>query len=139
MPLKIYLKIYGLRDVDDLKLVESNLKSQDGIRTIKFFPLDGYSGVKMEIDDSLTKEQVFDIIKISGDFKIEDLTEPKKKQAIVLNSKSETKMINHEPDKDKLKDQTVDSKIYFFGGLLIGFSAVSLIINLILGYLLITK
>lgn len=134
MPTKLYLKIYGLNDVSDLKLVEGNLKSQDGIKTIKFFPLDGYSGVKMETDSSITKQQVLDIIKISGDFKIEDLTEPKIKEELAPSTK-----IKSENDHVNRLDTAFDTKVYFFGGLLISFSIISLIINIVFGYLLFSK
>lgn len=134
---KLNLKIFGVTDSSELKLMSDNLKSQSGVASTKFFPSGQYVGVKVEFNDGLiSKQQIFEIIKIGGDnLRVEELG---------VNTYSQTENMSGQTKTSEtvaqISNSQIDkSKMYFFGGLLIGFSTVSLIINLIFGYLLFVK
>ena len=119
MHTKLNLKIHGAAAADR-ELLADNLKSQDGIKSFKIFSGRGYVGVTMDIDiHKISKQQVFDIIKISGDFKVEESDEMEGKNSV------ETLSTNSQP-----------TKTAFALGLLAGLTAISLAGNIILGYIL---
>lgn len=131
---KLNFKIYGAANCGDLDLIENNLKSQDGIRAVKVFSAKGFTEVKMEIDDAkITREQVFDIIKIGGDLRIVEQggakstirTEAQKMNVpqIVRSSGWFEKFLSENP-----------SKAFFVLGLLVSLFIMSLIANILFGF-----
>lgn len=75
--IKLYLKIHSVFDHSDLKLIENNLRSQDGVKWVKILQTSNSTDLKLEIDEKfITKQQVMEIIKFSGDFKIEEYSSP---------------------------------------------------------------
>lgn len=135
---KLTLKINGINDSDDLKLIENNLKSQPGIKFAKVTPLfKGYAGIKMEFEDEkITKQQIIEIIKISGDFKIEEQEE------IVKDKKdAEPTRTNFQPAAassvlEQVFAQNYPPRTFFILGVTAIFFVISLILNILFGYLL---
>lgn len=116
MPTKLNLKIYGATDAADRELLKNNLKAQDGIKSLRLVPSKGHTGVKMDIDShKISIQQIFDIIKIGGDFKIEEQDEIEDEASVG-------------------KDNANSSKIAFALGLLVSLMVISLAANIFLGY-----
>lgn len=133
---KINFKVYGVNDSNDLKIIEENLKSQDGIKNIKLVQLQKYTEIKLDIEENkINKQQVVDVIKLSGDFRVEELSEDK---AMEVTDKPKTTAVHTATNLNSTNLAIVEnpSKTFFVWGLLVGFSVVSLFLNIIFGYLL---
>jgi len=116
--------------------MEENLKSQEGIKNVKILQLKGFAEIKLDIEQSkINKQQVLDIIKLSGDFKIEEVSENKLVEAMEI---VKTTNIHQVPELNLISPVAGEnpSKVFFIWGLLVGFSIVSLLINIVFGYLL---
>jgi protein-disulfide isomerase len=128
---KLNFKVFGVDSSDDLKIIEENLKSQDGIKNIKIAQLKNYVDIKLDIEENkINKQQVVDIIKLSGDFRVEELSESK---TVEVTDKSKTTTVHPVPNLVAAENL---SKTFFVWGLLVGFSVVSLFLNIVFGYLL---
>lgn len=128
MHTKLNLKIYGATDAADRELLKNNLRSQDGITSLRLLPFKGFTAVKMDIDShKISKQQVFDVIKFGGDFKIEEQGE------IEDEISAESSRIN---DQTTFPLSINPAKASFMLGLLSGLAVVSLLGNIILGYIL---
>ena len=133
---KLNFKVFGVDNSDDLKIVEENLKSQDGIKNINIAQLKNYIDIKLDVEENkINKQQVVDIIKLSGDFRVEELLDNK---TMEVPDKSKTTTVHPVPNLNltNLAEQENPSKTFFVWGLLVGFSIVSLFINIVFGYLL---
>lgn len=120
MHTKLNFKIFGATAADR-DLLANNLKSQDGIKSLQIFPFKGYVGVKMDIDGhKISKQQVFDIIKFGGDFKIEEQGETEARTSAPQN----------------MEPAANSAKTSFALGLLAGLAAISVALNIFFGYLL---
>lgn len=120
MHTKLNLKIHGATAAADRQLLADNLKSQSGVKSLKLLPFKEYAGVILEIDNhKISKQQIFDIIKMGGDFKIEEQSE------IETKTSAELLMSSANP-----------AKTSFALGLLAGLAAISLAVNILFGYFL---
>ena len=125
MRTKLNLKIHGAMAAADRQLLADNLKSQEGIKSLKLFPFKGFTGVKMEIDGhKISKQQIFDVIKFGGDFKIEEQIETEGEIS------ADTAPVNSQ------STGANPAKTSFALGLLVGLAVVSLAGNILLGYFL---
>lgn len=123
MHTKLNLKIYGATDAADRELLKNNLKAQDGIKSLHLFPSKGHTGVRMDIDShKISIQQIFDIIKIGGDFKIEEQDETEGEAG------AETAHANFP------SVNANSSKTAFALGLLVSLMVISLAANILLGY-----
>jgi protein-disulfide isomerase/copper chaperone CopZ len=131
---RLNLKIYGVVNSSDLDLIENNLKSQDGIRAVKLFPAKGHTEIKMEIDDAkITKDQVFDIIKISGDLKIVEQGSIKSK---IISEERAVKVPPVTRSFGWAEDFFMKNpaKAFFVLGLFVSIFIMSLTINILFGF-----
>ena len=133
---KLNLKVYGVDDPNDLQIIEDNLKLQDAIKNVKIFQFKKYIEIKLDIDvNNITKDQVVDIIKMSGDFKIEEQTENKTEKSVETS-----KIDNQSPSSDFGNVSIVSgynsSKMSFICGILAGSLLVSVFLNIVFGYAL---
>ncbi len=119
MHTKLNFKIHGVLAADGRELLADNLKFHDGIHSLKFFLNKKDTMVKMEIDShKISKQQVLDILKISGDFDI-----------------SEQSGTEAEPGAGSNPLPTANSaRTSFALGLLAGLGVISLAVNILLGY-----
>lgn len=125
---KLNLKVYGVHDQNDLKIIEENLKSQDGLKNIKVIQLKSYLEIKLDVEENkINKQQIIDVIKLSGDFTVEEQNEFKTTKIETLPP-----VLNSVQTNSVSQDNT--SRTYFIWGLLVGFSVVSLLVNVQLGY-----
>ena len=132
---KLNLKIYGAANSGDLDLIEDNLKSQDGIRAVKIFPAKGHAEVKMEIDDAkITKDQVFDIIKISGDLRIAEQESTKAKGGAEAQKINAPLRVGSPSWFEKFLSEN-PSRAFFILGLLVSLFIMSLIANILFGFI----
>jgi len=132
---KLNLKIYGAVNSGDLDLIENNLKSQDGIRAVKLFPAKGHTEVKMEIDDAkITKDQVFDIIKISGDLRIAEQESMKARGGAEAQKINVPSIAKSSSWFEKFLSEN-PSKAFFILGLLVSIFIISLFINILFGFI----
>ncbi|MBI5071457.1 thioredoxin domain-containing protein [Candidatus Falkowbacteria bacterium] len=132
---KLNFKIYGAANSGDLDLIEDNLKSQEGIRAVKLFPAKGHTEIKMEIDAAkITKDQVFDIIKISGDLRIVEQEGIKSK----INAEAQKMDISLPTGSPGWFENFLSknpSKAFFVLGLLVSIFIMSLIANILFGFI----
>ena len=136
---KLNLKIHGQNSTNDLTLLENNLTAYSGIKKVHLSTVGESTTVNIEFDANvISKQQIFDLIKISGDFQAKELSpeEMENKQLIVKEEKS---VPSQEPcacPTSRVSALTT-SNIYLLLGILTGFSIMSLILNIVFGYLLI--
>lgn len=118
MHTKLHLKINGAKGESDRELLRNNLKNLDSVRALHVTSHSGYAEAILEIDmNAINKEEIIDVIKISGDFKVEEI-----KEAESANYAAET-----------TPDNSV-SKASFMFGLLGGIGGAALLGIIILGY-----
>lgn len=118
MPTKLHFKIIGPKGEADRELLRNNLKNLDSVKGLHITSHNGYAEAGLEVDlNATSKEEIIDVIKISGDFKVEELKSPAPD-----NYAAET-----------LPDNSV-SKASFVFGLLGGIGGVALVGSIILGY-----
>ncbi|MEK7159000.1 MAG: DsbA family protein [Patescibacteria group bacterium] len=137
MHTKLHCKIYGAKEPGDLKIIEENLRSQEGVKNLKVAQLKNYIEMELDIEQNKsTKQQIIDIIKLSGDFRIEELSEnmaagvttaPPK--PVVDQAFSVLSSIDSRTEENR-------SKLIFSLGFLAGLAVISLFINIVFGYLL---
>ena len=134
---KLTLKVYGASDINDLKIIEENLRSQDTIKNIKIIAAKNYAEIRLDIEENkISKQQVIDLIKFGGDFKIEELSDGK-----AIKSADTPKAVslpqNSSLDNAAAIYEQKYAKMYFKFGLLAGMAIMSLFFSILLGYLLI--
>ncbi len=70
---KLNLKISGVISSNDPKIIESNLNSLDGVKEARLAMIDKHLEIRLEFEDKkISKQQIFDVIRISGDFNVEE-------------------------------------------------------------------
>ena len=93
MPTKLHLKIIGAKGEADRELLRNNIKNLDSIKALRVTSYHGYAAAALEADmEVISKEEIIDVIKISGDFKVEELVNGEKagEGAVSANSEAET-------------------------------------------------
>ena len=145
MHTKLSLKIHGSSDPSDVKIVEENLRLQEGIKNLKIILAKNCIEIKLDLEENkITREQIINIIKISGDYKVEKEVDNVEEEVdnkvpkIAVAPKTAASAVN-----SSLKNintlgllELNPSKTFFIWGLLVGFSVVSLFLNIVFGYLL---
>ena len=117
MATKLHFKITGAKGEADRELLRNNLKNLDSVKALRVTARNGYAEVALEIDVNITsKAEIIEVIKISGDFKVEELKEAS------VNSEVEI-----------VADNSI-SKASFMFGLLGGIGGAALVGSIILGY-----
>jgi hypothetical protein len=125
MHTKLHLKINGAKGEADRELLRNNLKNLDSLKALHVTSHNGYAEATLEADmQAVSKEEIIEVIKISGDFKVEELVNGEKagEGAVSANSEAETA-----PDNSL-------SKAAFMFGLLGGIGGAALVGSIILGY-----
>ena len=117
MATKLHFKITGAKGEADRELLRNNLKNLDSVKALRVTARNGYAEVALEIDVNITsKAEIIEVIKISGDFKVEEIKESENKISPAAAAA---------PDNDV-------SKASFMFGLLGGIGGAALIGSIIL-------
>lgn len=125
MHTKLHLKIIGAKGEADRELLRNNLKNLDSLKALHVTAHNGYAEVVLEADmQAIGKEEIIDVIKISGDFKVEELAIEGKAGEGAVSANTETSTA---PDGNL-------SKAAFMFGLLGGIGGAALVGSIILGY-----
>lgn len=128
MHTKLHLKVIGAKGEADRELLRNNLKNLDSLKALHVTSHSGYAEAVLEADmEVVSKEEIIDVIKISGDFKVEELANERKASEDQVLAGSETGTV---PDNNL-------SKASFMFGLLGGIGGAALVGSIILGYWLI--
>ncbi len=138
MHTKLHFKIFGANDPSDLEIIKENLKSQESVKKIMVHLAKDFTGVELEVEeDKISSQQIIDIIKISGDFKVSEQVDtqakPKTAAPKVANIQvSEMVSVNNG---DSIFS-TISPKASFIWGIVCGFSIMSVIFTILFGYFL---
>lgn len=133
---KLNLKVYGVSEPSDLQSIEENLKLQDAVKNVKTFQLKKYIEVKMDIDENkITKDQVVDIIRMSGNFKIEEQSESGAEKS-VETSKIDRPVSSSDFNNFSAASGWDSTKMSFVCGIMFGALLLSILLNLVFGYAL---
>ena len=117
MATKLHFKITGAKGEADRELLRNNLKNLDSVKALRVTAHNGYAETALEVDvNIISKAEIIEVIKISGDFKVEELKEAS------VNSEVEI-----------VADNSI-SKASFMFGLLGGIGGAALVGSIILGY-----
>lgn len=137
MLIKIRFNVYGKNDFDDLRIIEKNLKSQDGVNNLKVAQLNGRIEIEADIEQNkINGQQIVEIIKLSGDFRVEELPDKAAPEAIIEPIKPMVEKTFSILSSTDQPTEENNSKVIFSLGFLAGLAVISLIINIIFGYLL---
>ncbi len=135
MHTKLDIKIRGAVGVDDLKLIEGNLKSQSGINTIRAMLTKGQAIIRIEFDSKkISQQQIYAIIKLSGDFSVEEQSETDTIHSKELE-RAPLKSVMSLPAMVNYGSEANPNRAPFIWGLLCG---ISIGLNIIFGFLLMT-
>jgi len=125
-PLKLSIK--GAGSPEDQKLMENNLKELSGVRSAKLIPFSSHAEIEIEFDGTkISKQQIIDVIKIGGDYIVEE------QKAESVNESHHVKSLSS-AIKRSPADET--ARLFFICGILGGVAAASIILNIVLAYLL---
>lgn len=127
---KLNLKVHGVRDLSDLKIIEENFKLQDAIKDVNVFQSKKFVEIKLDIDETkISKQQVMDIIKISGDFTVEEYH-------IDNNKVKDDNKSNSDGVYTASGSELSNQKMSLIGGAMFGALLISILLNLVFGYAL---
>ena len=127
---KLNLKVYGAGDPNDLQIIFNNLKLQDAIKNVKTLQFKKYVEIKLDIDEnSITKDQVANIIKMSGDFTVEECY-------IENNTIKDDRRLNPDGVCIVSESELSNQKMSLICGAMFGALFISILLNLVFGYAL---
>ena len=127
---KLNLKVHGVSDPSSLQIIEENFKLQDAIKGVKVFQSKKFVEIKLDIDETkINKQQVMDVIKMSGDFTVEECH-------IDSNMAKDDNRSNFDGVHTASGSELSNQKMSLICGAISGALLISIFLNLLFGYVL---
>lgn len=137
----IQLKISGMHCGSCATLIEQNLGAQSGVDEVKVNYSSGAATIEFD-EGKITQPEILEVIKISGDYNIEEVPVPEARSRVIPFPTAENGVASAPAfvaGNLTGSFNNLPARMLFIAGFLGGLAIISIVLNFFLGFLLLSK